>query len=199
MDSGIPSGFFFWIVIGVGVIGILYFISLYNYLVRLKNNVTKNWANIDVLLKQRNSELPKLIETCKQYMTFEKGTLEAIVEARQTQQNQAQNPEGVNVSALGAAESVLRSQVGRIFALAENYPDLKTNKSFLQLQGRISDLENAISDRREFYNESVNINNVAIEQFPSNVVAGVFQFKHVALLEFSAAEKQDVDIKGAFG
>jgi LemA protein len=186
----------FWIVGGLLVLALLYFISLYNYLVSLKNRVAKNWSNIDVLLKQRNDELHKLIETCKQYRDFERATLEAIVLARNNAQTAQTN---VNMVELGIAENAIRSGLTKLFALAENYPDLKTNQSFLQLQARISDLENSIADRRELYNESVNINNITIEQFPSNLIARMFRFSHADLLEFSTEQKQDVDINKMFG
>jgi LemA protein len=185
-----------WIFGGILLLALLYLISLYNYLISLKNRVYKNWANIDVLLKQRNDELHKLIETCKQYRDFERSTLEAIVLAR----NNAQTAQSqVNMAELGLAESAIRNGLSKLFALAENYPDLKTNQAFLQLQARISDLESAIADRRELYNESVNINNITIEQFPSNIIARLFYFSAADLLEFSVEEKKDVDIKQTFG
>jgi LemA protein len=99
---------------------------------------------------------------------------------------------------LGIAETVLRGTLGRLFALAEAYPDLKANESFQHLQARISDLENGIADRRELYNDSVNQNNIRIEQFPDVIVANFFKFKAHDLLEFSEEEKADVDIKGLF-
>ena len=101
--------------------------------------------------------------------------------------------------ALGQAEGGLRAALGSLFALAESYPDLKANQTFQQLQTRISALENAIADRREFYNESVNINNVRIEQFPDVIVARLLGFKEAQLLEFSEEEKKDVDVKQLFG
>jgi len=106
--------------------------------------------------------------------------------------------EAQNVPALGQAEGGLRAALGSLFALAESYPDLKANQTFQQLQTRISSLENAIADRREFYNESVNINNVRIEQFPDAVIATLFGFKPAQLLEFSDEEKKDVDVKQLF-
>jgi len=96
------------------------------------------------------------------------------------------------------AQNNLQSSFGRLIATFEQYPDLKTNQTFQQLQGRITGLENAIADRREFYNESVNINNVRVEQFPDTIVAGMFNFKSAQLLEFDAAEKTDVDVKEMF-
>jgi LemA protein len=183
------------IVLGVIAVALVYVVMLYNNLVQVKHNVAKAWANIDVLLKQRHDELPKLIETCKQYMKFEQDTLTKVMEARSRVSSAREQQ---NIGALGQAEGALRSTLGNLFALAEAYPDLKTNQTFLQLQSRISGLENAIADRREFYNESVNINNVRIEQFPDSIVAGVFHFKPAALLEFSAEEKADVDVKSLF-
>jgi LemA protein len=174
---------------------VLYAIVIYNQLVNLKHAVSKAWANIDVLLKQRHDELPKLIETCKQYMKFEQETLEKVMQARAAA-NTAR--ESGDVAGVGAAETQMRLGLGKLFALAEAYPDLKTNQSFLQLQGRISGLENSIADRREFYNESVNNNNVRIEQFPDVILARMFGFKAAQLLEFADEEKKDVDMKSLF-
>ena len=178
------------IFLGALAVAVVYAIMLYNNLVQVKHNVSKAWANIDVLLKQRHDELPKLVETCKQYMQFEQETLTKVMEARSKVFTAR---EAQNIGALGPAEGMLRASLGNLFALAEAYPDLKTNQTFQQLQTRISGLENAIADRREFYNESVNVNNVRIEQFPDSIVAGMFGFKPAQLLEFQAEEKADVD------
>ena len=185
-------GIMFWIVVAVAV---FYLISVYNGLVDVKNAVSKAWSNIDVLLKQRHDELPKLIDTCKQYMQHEQATLEKVIAAR-AQVSSAR--ESQDVAAVGRAETGLRNGLGQLFALAESYPDLKANEQFLQLQSRISSLENSIADRREFYNESVNINNVRIEQFPGVLVARFFNFKSAELLKFSSEELQDVDISARF-
>jgi LemA protein len=179
---------------GVAAVGV-YFVMVYNNLVQIKHNVSKAWANIDVLLKQRHDELPKMIETCRQYMKFEQDTLARVMEARSRVSSARETR---NMPALGAAEDVLHSTIGRLFALAEAYPDLKADQTFQQLQARISSLENAIADRREFYNESVNINNVRIEQFPEVVVASLFAFRPAPLLHFAHAEKTDVDVRAAF-
>jgi LemA protein len=185
-----------WIVfLAVVAVAVVYGIMLYNGLVNVKHAVTKAWANIDVLLKQRHDELPKLVEVCKQYRQFEQDTLEKVIRARSLVQ---QAREKQDVGALGAAEGMLRSSLGTLFAVAEAYPELKTNQNFMQLQARISQLENAIADRRELYNESVNINNVRIEQFPDAILARLFAFKEAKLLEFDAAEKADVDVKALF-
>ena len=183
------------IVLAVLAVVVIYFIMIYNQLVQVKHNVSKAWANIDVLLKQRHDELPKLVETCKQYMKFEQDTLVKVMEARASVSNAREQQ---NIGALGQAEGELRGALGRLFALAEAYPDLKTNDSFQQLQGRISALENAIADRREFYNESVNVNNVRIEQFPDSIVAAIFSFKPMELLKFASQETADVDVKQLF-
>ena len=182
----------FYIVLAVILI---YFIMTYNSLVNIKNNVSKAWANIDVLLKQRHDELPKLVDTCKQYMKYEQETLDKVIKARSSV---SEARESQNVAALGAAESVLRSGLGQLFALAESYPELKANEQFLHLQSRISGLENAIADRREFFNDSVNINNVRIAQFPDLILARLFNFKSQDLLKFSVEELTDVDINQHF-
>jgi LemA protein len=183
------------VILGIAVLAGVYLVMLYNNLVQVKHNVSKSWANIDVLLKQRHDELPKLIETCKQYMKYEQETLQKVIDARSRVFSAR---ESQDMPALGAAESGLRASVGHLFALAEQYPELKANQTFLQLQSRITGLENAIADRREFYNESANINNVRIEQFPDTIVAGMFNFKPAQLLEFGSDEKNDVDVKELF-
>lgn len=174
---------------------VVYIIMVYNGLVSIKNNVSKAWANIDVLLKQRHDELPKLVDTCKQYMKHEQDTLEKVIQARSRVSDARETQ---NVAALGVAEGALRAGLGSLFALAEAYPDLKANEQFMQLQSRISSLENALADRREFYNESVNINNVRIEQFPDLVVARMFNFKAFDLLRFASEELKDVDLSQRF-
>lgn len=175
---------------------LLYGVVIYNQLVRLKHGVEKAWSNIDVLLRQRHDELPKLIEVCRQYMSYEQETLKQVVEARS---KVAGAQAGGDVRALGHAEGALRLGLGNLFAVAENYPDLKADQTFRHLQQRISGLENSIADRREFYNESANNDNVRIEQFPDVMLARVFDFKPFELLEFSDEEKLDVDLKKLFG
>ena len=188
-------GIFSMLFLAVLIVALLYAIVSYNNLVNLKHAVAKAWANIDVLLKQRHDEIPKLVETCKQYMKFEQTTLEKVMQAR-SQVSSAR--EAQDIGALGRAEGALRAGLGSLFAVAEAYPELKTNEQFLHLQARISNLENAIADRREFYNESVNINNVRVEQFPDNIVASLFRFSAARLLEFTSAEKADVDVRTLF-
>jgi len=183
------------VLLAILLVTAVYFIMLYNGLVNLKHNVSKAWANIDVLLKQRHDELPKLVETCKQYMKFEQETLEKVMQARS---QVAAASASQNMGALGAAEGTLRGMLGNLFAVAEAYPELKANENFQHLQGRITGLENAIADRREFYNDSVNLNNVRIEQFPDVILARLFNFQPADLLEFDAAELTDVNVKQLF-
>jgi len=185
-----------FVVIALIVVILVYAIMIYNNLVRLKHAVSQAWANIDVLLKQRHDELPKLVEACKQYMGYEQETLRQVMEARA---KVAQAREAGDVAALGPAETQLRLGLGNLFAVAEAYPELKASESFQHLQSRISGLENAIADRREYYNEAVNNNNVRIEQFPDVIIARQFGFGPRQLLEFSDEEKKDVDMKALFG
>lgn len=183
------------VLLGLVVIAVLYAVIVYNGLVQLKHNIAKAWANIDVLLKQRHDELPKLVEVCRQYKQFEQETLQRVTEARA---RVASAREHQDVAALGKAEGMLRMGLGQIFAVAEAYPELRANEHFMQLQSRITALENAIADRREWYNEAVNLHNVRIEQFPDLIVARLFQFDAKPLLEFASAEKTDVDLKALF-
>ncbi len=172
-----------------------YAISIYNHLVRLKHNVSQAWANIDVLLKQRHDELPKLVETCRQHMKYEQDTLTQIIEARS---RVASAREQQDLKGLGHAESQLRIGLGNLFAVAEDYPELKASESFQHLQSRITGLENSIADRREFYNASVNVYNVRIEQFPDMIIARQLKFTPSDLLEFKEAELTDVSIGDLF-
>jgi LemA protein len=177
----------------VALIG--YLVGLYNGLVRVRAAVKLAWADIDVLLAQRHDELPKLIEVCKQYMQYEGNTLERVMRARSGVD--AARSSG-SMSTLGTAERELRSGLTGLYAVAEKYPDLKANEPFRHLQERISGLETAIADRREVYNEAVNVNNVRIESFPDALVARLGDFAPAQLLQFEAAQKADVDLKAAF-
>ncbi len=174
---------------------LLWGISIYNMLVSLKNNADKSWSNIDVLLKQRNSELPKLIDTCKQHMTYEQETLEKVIKARNLVESALKSKD---MQALSAAEAQLEVGLNGLFAVAEQYPELKASDAFLRLQTRITTLEESISDRREFYNDSAAINNTRMEQFPDNIIANTFNFKKFDLLEFELDELKDVDVGAAF-
>ena len=177
------------------IVLLIYGITLYNQLVTIKHAVSRAWANIDVLLRQRHEELPKLVEACRQYMQYEQSTLERVISAR----NAVSQARGrSDLKQLGQAETALRSGLGQLFALAEGYPELQANTSFQHLQQRISGLESGIADRRELYNAAVNINNMRIEQFTDVLVARMFSFHSAELLQFSEAEKADVDLRQLF-
>jgi LemA protein len=173
---------------------VLYGVLIYNNLVRLKHNVAKGWSNIDVSLKQRHEELPKLVDLCKQYMGYEQKALERVVRARG---DVFAARSGGDLKGLGRAETELRAGLGQLFALAEQYPELKANESFRHLAQRISQLEETIADRRELYNDSVNLNNMRLEQFPDLLIARPMGFGAYELLEFAAA-REDVDIAKLF-
>ena len=183
------------VILALGLVVIVYFVGIYNGLVNLRENVKVAWANIDVLLKQRHDELPKLVETCKRYMQFEQETLEKVMRARASV---SQASTSGNIAAVGAAEQQLRVGVGRLFAVAESYPQLKTDETFKQLQGRITALEESIADRRELYNDQVNLNNIRVKVFPDVMIAQRFGFKPAQLLEFTSDEKRDVDVGALF-
>jgi len=183
-------------ILAVLVLAAIYFISLYNGLVRLREAVKQAWSNIGVLLKQRHDEIPKLVETCRQYMTYEQETLERVLKARAAVS--AAESSG-NMRDLASAESGLRSGLGRLYAVAEQYPNLKANDNFLQLQARITALEEQIADRRELYNAAVNLYNARQAIFPDSIVAGCGDFHAAHLLEFSAEEQQDPSVKALFG
>ena len=175
------------------VIGItLYFVSLYNGLIRLSRNIEKAWANINVLLKQRHDELPKLIKICEGYMKYERETLEKITAAR-TACIQAKT-----VGDSSKAEGELNKTLKTLFAVSENYPDLKANQNFVQLQNRVSHLEGQIADRREFYNDSVNNYNIRINQLPDVFVAQMLQMKAKEMFKIEEEDKKDVDVKFDF-
>jgi len=160
----------------------VYVVAVYNQLVLVKHNVTRAWANIDVLLKQRNDEIPKLVDVCRQYAQFEAALLAQLTAARAAAVAAQQ---GASARAVGTAEQALHGSLVQVLALAEAYPDLKANVQFLALQERIATLETAIAHRREFYNESVRINNVTIERFPHKLMAGWFKFRPATLLKFA--------------
>lgn len=172
-----------------------YLIGLYNGLVRVRAAVKLAWSDIDVLLVQRHDELPKLVEVCRQYMQYEGGTLERVMRARAGVD--AARSSG-SMSSLGTAERELRSGLTGLYAVAENYPQLRASEPFRHLQERISGLETAIADRREVYNEAVNINNVRIASFPDALVARLGGFPPAQLLHFESEQKADVDLKAAF-
>jgi len=150
----------------------------FNHLIRLKHNVAKAWANVDVLLRQRHDELGKLIVLCAEYMRHERELIERVAKGRALLAAARQR---TNAAAVGAADRHLRADVARLLALAEAYPALHANEQALYLQRRIAELETAIADRREFFNATVTINNVQIAQFPYSLFALAFGMRAFAL------------------
>jgi LemA protein len=173
------------VVVGVFV----YFITIYNSLVRLRNDIDKAWANIDVLLKQRHDELPKLIETCKGYMQYEQKTFQLITEARTAFMS------ANTVAEKAQADNLISGALKSLFAVAENYPELKANNNFMQLQIRISELEEKIADRREFFNDDVNTYNIRIQQLPDVFVAGMMSLQRKDLFKVTEEDRRDVEVK----
>jgi LemA protein len=172
------------------VAAVVYAVTIYNNLVRVKRNVDQAWANIDVLLKQRHDEIPKLIDAVKGYMTYEKDLLQNVTALRTQAAHAGEGQARVQV------ESQLGAMLGRVLAVAENYPDLKANQSFLSLQSRISGLEEQIAHRREFYNDSANINNVRREQLPDMFLVGLVGMPERQLFEAAGEERADIDVAG---
>lgn len=187
MDS---ASIVIWGIVLFGALAVLgYFLVIYNGLISLKENIKKSWANIDVILKQRYDELPKLISVCESYAEFEKGVLDRLMKARENYFR----ADGVKDKA--EASGQISSALKGIFALAENYPDLKTNNNFLQLQSRISHLEETLADRREFYNDSVNNYNIRIQQIPDLFVASFLNFTVEDMFQVHETERQDVPVR----
>jgi LemA protein len=173
----------------IGLIALVaYLVGVYNVLVRLANNIDKAWSNIDVILKQRHDELPKLVEVCNSYMTHERETLESVTKARTAYST------GLKIDDKAEAENQIVGALGKLFAVAEQYPDLKANQEFLAIQQRISALENTIADRREFYNDSVNLYNISIQQIPTLWVAQEIGFTARPLLTVAPSDRKDATL-----
>ena len=168
---------------------ILYFVGIYNNLVTLKNDIDRSFANIDVILKQRHDELPKLIDTCKGYMQYEQKTLQAVTEAR-TAYMRATTPADKMQS-----DNMMTGALKTLFAVAEKYPDLKANTNFMQLQGRITELETKIAGQRTTFNDDVNVFNIRIAQIPANFVAGFMHLQPHALFQAAEADREAVQVK----
>jgi LemA protein len=178
------------LVIILAVVGVfVYLTTIYNSLVRLKNDIDKAWANIDVLLKQRHDELPKLIETCKGYMQYEQKTFQLVTEARTAFMKAS------SVGEKAQADNMISGALKSLFAVAENYPELKANNNFMQLQKRISELEEKIADRREFFNDDVNTYNIRIQQLPDVFIAGLMHLQHRDLFKVTEEDRRDVEVK----
>ena len=176
---------FAYIILGLVVLGLLnVIVSTYNRLVMLNNNVDKSFVNIDVLLKQRADEIPNLVKVVKESMKFEESMLTKLTELRTNFLNADSPEEKVELS------NQMQNQLKSIFAVAENYPDIKTNQNFQLLQNRVSQIEDAIADRREFYNESVTMYNIGIAEFPNFILAKIMLYGKKQLLQISEQEKK---------
>jgi LemA protein len=181
----ITGAAFLLFVVGVAV----YVVILYNELVRLRNDNDRAWANIDVLLKQRHDEIPNLVETVRGYMQHEQQTLTAITQARAASMNAA------SIGQKAQADAMMTGALRGFFAVAENYPQLKANDNFLKLQSRISELEERIADRREFFNDDVNTYNTRIGQIPEVFVASFMELKSRSLFKVAEEDRALVEVK----
>jgi LemA protein len=169
---------------------VVIFVIMYNALVTLKNNVSKAWANIDVLLEQRHDELGKLVDTVAGYKKYEQTILTQLTSLRTAWMNAPKDDVQARIDASNQITQALKT----IFATTENYPDLKANTSFMQLQDRISQLETEIAGRREFYNDSVNQYNIKINVIPYNIFSGMLGYKPMPLFQVPEEAKEDVKI-----
>ncbi len=184
------AGLIVFLGMGIVCVGVIaYLVTLYNGLIDLNKSTDRSWSNIDVLLKQRHDELPKLVKTVEGYMAHERQTLEQVIEAR----NAVASAGGVGETA--RADADLQGALSRLFALAESYPELKADSSFQHLQGRISELEEQIADRREFYNHAVNRYNERIEQIPDVFIARSLGYQDKEYFRATEEDRRDVEIE----
>jgi len=178
------------LVVALAAVGFgVYAIIIYNELVRLRNDNDRAWANIDVLLKQRHDEIPNLVETVKGYMQHERQTLLAVTQARTASMSAA------TVGQKAQADLLVAGALRGLFAVAESYPDLKANQNFLKLQNRISELEERIADRREFFNDDVNTCNTSIKQVPDMFLANMMNLKARDMFKVSEEERQAIEVR----
>lgn len=186
MGSSVIQAAAFLLFVG-GVL--VYTVILYNELVRLRNDNDRSWANIDVLLKQRHDEIPNLVETVKGYMQHEQQTMLAVTQARAASMNAA------SIRQKAQADLLMTGALRGLFAVAENYPQLKANENFLKLQTRITELEDRIADRREFFNDDVNTYNTRIGQIPDVFVASFMNLKPRSMFQVSEEDRKLVEVK----
>ncbi len=177
-----------WIIYTIIAVVILFVIIIYNALVRLRNQVENAWAQIDVQLKRRNDLIPNLIETVKGYVKHERKVFNEVTQARTAVMN------ADSVEKKADASNMLSNTLKSLFAVAENYPDLKANENFLQLQEELSGTENKIAYSRQHYNDMVMRYNTKIEMFPHNIVSGTFRFKQRDMFKTEEAEKKNVKV-----
>ncbi len=184
-----------WVVLGFIIALILFVISIYNRLITLRNRFKNAFAQIDVQLKRRYDLIPNLVETAKAYLKHERETLEAVIAARNTasaaaNKASADPSDAIAMKGLVGAEQALSGVLGRLFAVVEQYPDLKANENMAQLSEELTSTENKVAFARQAYNDSVMTYNTACEKFPNSVISGTFNFKAAELFEIEAVEER---------
>ena len=181
-------------IVGLIILGVVFllFVGMYNSLIKLKNNVKKSFSGVDVQLKRRTDLIPNLINTVKGYASHEKELLESLTKARTSIINGSASG---NVNAMAEGENMLSGALKSIFAVAENYPDLKANQNFLELQESLEETEDQIAAARRIYNENVNYLNTKIEVFPSNIIAGMFGFQQADLYTITESDRGNIEVK----
>jgi LemA protein len=178
-----------WIILGLIVLFVIWIVSVYNGLVALRQRVNQAFSDIDVQTKQRHDLIPNLVETVKGYAAHERGTLEAVVQAR----NAAMTAQAGGIAAQAAAENALTGALRQLFALSEAYPDLKANQNFQQLQNELSDLENKIAAARRFFNNAVQEYNTGIQQFPAVLLAGALGFTPKDFFDVGVEQRKELE------
>lgn len=182
------------VVIVIALIAAFWMMGIYNSLIKLRNRYKNAFSQIDVQLKRRHDLIPNLVETAKGFMKHEKGTLEAVIQARNmasSARQGASTEDAASMTALMAAEGGLGSSLGRLFALSEAYPDLKSNANMMQLSEELTSTENKVAFSRQGYNDSVTIYNTRREEFPANMIAGMFNFVEASLFEVSNEKERE--------
>ncbi|OGZ08172.1 MAG: hypothetical protein A3D65_03445 [Candidatus Lloydbacteria bacterium RIFCSPHIGHO2_02_FULL_50_13] len=178
--------------VAIGIVVLIWFIAIYNGFITLRYRVKESWSDIEVQLKRRYDLIPNLIETVKGYMAHERGVFEKVTQARTAAM-------GANTAGEHAqTENMLTGALKSLFAVAENYPELKANTNFLELQRELSDTENKIQAARRFYNSNVMAQNTAVDSFPSNVIAQIFRFGHEEFFDLDEAPEQREPVKVKF-
>jgi LemA protein len=177
---------FIYIILAIAILVVFWIAGKYNSLITLRNQSTNGWKQIDVQLKRRHDLIPNLVNTVKGYMEYEQATLDKVIQAR----NAAVSAKGITDAA--EKEGVLAGALSRLFALTENYPDLKANQNVLQLQEELTSTENKISFARQFYNDIATKYNTAQEIFPGNIIASMFSFAAVELFEITGETERSV-------
>ena len=189
------------ILLGVGVVAVLYVVMTYNKFVRLTQQTKEAWADIDVQLKRRYDLIPNLVESVKGYAAHERGTLDAVIAARAAATQVHVDPTGITaeqITAMAGAESALGASLGKLMAIAEAYPDLKANQNFAQLQSELSDTENKIQASRRFYNGNVRDLKIGLQSFPGNMIGNMFNFKEENFFELPENSTEREVVKVSF-